>query len=301
MTPSVFKLSALISQIPRICLWLAIMFYGTSLVPVHADTTVIAVGDIAQCPHDYTASMANQTAKLVPENASVLLLGDTTYPKLDANTFAKCFKPTWGKFLARTLAIPGNHDVVDGNANYFLQIFNRPEGRQTYFRAALGEDAWVIGLDSNLKDEAAAAQLNWLEHELNTIKDDRCLIAMWHHATLSTGLHKGDGDKLKPAWTLLNEARADIVLSGHEHFYESFDPKNADGMTVAEGIREFVVGTGGASMVDIGIGTGQRLLMRRFGVLKLVIHNHKISWSFETIDGKIFDPGQLTCRRSQKP
>jgi len=262
-----------------------------------ANTHVVAVGDVALCQQHFSQSMAAKTAQLVPEDATVLLLGDTTYPALDAEHFDNCFNPTWGKFLARTYAVAGNHDIVDHSDAFFLKTFNRPVGRKAYFRAPLGEDAWVIGLDSNLKDEALAQQLQWLEHELKNLHDERCLIAMWHHATLSTGLHRGDGDALKPAWNLLNAARADLILSGHEHFYESFDPKDANGQPVSDGIREFVVGTGGALLVDVGIAQGQRRLLREFGLLGLSFHDHQIDWAFHSVTGKTYDEGHSECRR----
>ncbi len=40
-------------------------------------------------------------------------------------------------------------------------------------------------------------------------------------------------------WHTLARARADVVLAGHDHHYERFAP--------IDGIRSFVVGTGGRS------------------------------------------------------
>jgi len=266
--------------------------------PAHALTTLIAAGDVALCAQNAENSMAAQTAKLVPADAQVLVLGDTVYPIISDHTFDTCYLPTWGRFLERTYAVPGNHDIVDHTADIFLRHFNRPAGRLTYFKAPLGEDAWLFGLDSNLKSSALEQQTAWLAKELAALPaDHRCLIAMWHHATISTGLHRGDGDGLKPAWRLLNQAKADVVLSGHEHFYESFDPRGDDALPAAEGIREFIVGTGGAQMIDVGLGQGQRRLYRKFGVLKLVLQHHHVDYQFLTIDGQHLDAGQFNCRR----
>jgi len=264
----------------------------------NAQTTLIAAGDVALCSGRAEDSVAAKTARLVPDDATVLVLGDTVYPVISEEHWRHCYLPTWGKFLNRTYAVPGNHDLFEHSAANFLKFFNRPEGRQTYFKAAIGEDAWVIGLDSNLKGDALDQQTAWLAKELQTLPHDhRCLIALWHHATISTGLHHGDGDGLLPAWKLLNEAKADLVLSGHEHFYESFDPRDSNGQPAAEGIREFIVGTGGAQLIDFSVGKGQRQLFRQFGVLKLTVNNHHIAWGFLTIDGQHLDEGQLTCRR----
>lgn len=41
---------------------------------------------------------------------------------------------------------------------------------------------------------------------------------------------------------------AEIVVNGHEHFYERFLPMNDDGEAVDDGIRQFTVGTGGGEL-----------------------------------------------------
>jgi hypothetical protein len=52
----------------------------------------------------------------------------------------------------------------------------------------------------------------------------------------------------QPLWQALSDARAEIVVNGHEHNYERFAPQTPSGQAdAARGIREFVVGTGGAS------------------------------------------------------
>jgi acid phosphatase type 7 len=53
---------------------------------------------------------------------------------------------------------------------------------------------------------------------------------------------------VKPFWNTLYNEGADVILSGHAHYYERFAPQRPDGTADASsGIREFVVGTGGAS------------------------------------------------------
>jgi hypothetical protein len=53
--------------------------------------------------------------------------------------------------------------------------------------------------------------------------------------------------KMKDAWALLHAAGAELVLSGHDHDYERFAPQDAQGrLDKAGGVRQFVVGTGGA-------------------------------------------------------
>lgn len=281
----------------RLCTLVALLVTAPAAIAVE----VYVAGDIAECNGPVEKSGAAATARLIPDNATVFVLGDSTYPFADPPTIARCYAPTWGRFLAHTYAVPGNHDYIDGSAVEFLRYFGARVPRRTWFRAQVG-DWWVIGLDSNINGPAMARQQRWLKHELATIAGDgRCIVALWHHALISTGLHKGDGAAMKPAWQALDAAGADIVLSGHEHFYESFDPLDADGKPRPDGIREFVVGTGGARLVDFSLSTKHRDYGRVHGVLELALEADHYRFAFRNVDGTLRDEGTATCRRSQPP
>jgi hypothetical protein len=261
--------------------------------------TVYAAGDIADCAGGGpAASAAAATARLIPDGAPVLVLGDSAYPVANQATLAACYEPTWGRFKSRTYAVPGNHDYVAGSVRDFLAYFGARNPPHTYFRAPLG-DWWVIGLDSDLRGRALDRQQQWLAHELAAIDGDgRCIVALWHHALHSTGLHQGDGAPMKPAWAALDAAGADVVLSGHEHFFESFEPLDADGAARVTGIREFVVGTGGAHLVDLSLSPRHRAFAREHGVLELELEADRYHWTFRTVGGAVRDHGVAPCRRA---
>ena len=267
--------------------------------PAIAGVKVYAAGDIADCgDRDPATSAAAATARMIPDGAPVLVLGDSTYPDARRATLERCYGATWGRFRASTYAVPGNHDYVAGTARDFLAYFGERNPHRTYFRAPLG-DWWVIGLDSDLVGAALARQAAWLGQELRTIDDDgRCILALWHHALFSTGLHRGAGARMKPAWAALDSARADLVLSGHEHFYESFEPLDADGAPRKTGIRQFVVGTGGARLVDLSLSGRHRAFAREYGVLELELDRDRYRWTFRNVGGEVRDQGEAPCRRA---
>ena len=271
--------------------------------PAAMAVEVYAAGDIADCRGAVADSGATATARLLPPGATVFVLGDSTYPFADAPTIARCYAPTWGQFRKNTYAVPGNHDYINGSAAGFLRYFGARIRHRTWFRARVG-DWWVIGLDSNISGAALERQQHWLEGELAAIAGDgRCIVALWHHALVSSGLHKGDGARMRPAWQALDEAGADIVLSGHEHFYESFEPVDSAGKPASEGIREFVVGTGGAPLVDFSLSSQHRYYGRVHGVLELALETKHYRYAFRTVDGELHDQGTAACRRpaSQPP
>src|ERR1700761_9081161 len=120
---------------------------------------------------------------------------------------------------------------------------------------------------------------------------------MSHRRVFSTGLHRKDGKKMRPAWAALDRAGADLVLNGHEHFYESFDPRNAAGQVEPSGLREIIAGTGGAHLIDLSIARGYKTYVRVHGLLELHLEKDRYSYAFRTLDGKVRDSGAAQCRR----
>jgi hypothetical protein len=104
---------------------------------------------------------------------------------------------------------------------------------------------------------------------------------------------------LHPLWKALDDAGAEIVLSGHSHDYERFAPRDANGKTNAVGIRQFVVGTGGGFMTGLGSNhmAGSEVAQNQtFGVLKLTLHALSYDWQFVPIAGKTWsDSGTTQC------
>jgi predicted flavoprotein YhiN len=99
-------------------------------------------------------------------------------------------------------------------------------------------------------------------------------------------------------WTELAAKKADIILQGHEHLYERFAPMQSDGNAdTANGIRSFVVGTGGASLYDFGASKpNSEARIRNFGVLVLKLYPSRYEWAFHTVDGGIADSGSANCK-----
>ena len=269
------------------------------LVPAPASAAplvVYAAGDIAECRGKPPAkSDAARTAKLIPPGATVLVPGDTAYPFATAATLRACYEPTWGANRATTLAVPGNHDYVDGRSDDFRAYFGIAS-EVNYFARRLG-DWLVIGLDSQLIGEALDREYEWLDATLRENAEVRCTLALWHMPAFSSGLEHGPTPKMQRFWALLDGHGAEFVLNGHEHFYEAFDPLDAAGVPAADGMREFVVGTGGARLYPIWNPMHvSRKRLARHGVLRLSLDAGAYSWQFTDTDGRVRDAGEASCR-----
>ena len=248
--------------------------------------TVYAAGDIARCAYrDAAYSGAADTAATVaaglaqdPE-AVVLTLGDLTYPRGAMKEFTDCYAPTWGRFKDRTWPAPGNHEYYTPGAKPYFEWWGARAGRG-YYSFELG--TWhIISLDSNLAPAQHAAQLDWLRADL-AAHPARCTLAYWHHPLYSSGGH-GSIPKMRDAWQLLYAAGAELVLSGHDHDYERFAPQDADGrLDPTHGIRQFVVGTGGAYPTPFlfTVAHSEVRDSNRTGVLRLRLYTGGYGWEF---------------------
>ena len=121
-----------------------------------------------------------------------------------------------------------------------------------YYSYRLG-DWQIYSLNSNIPMDANSPQVQWLRGELAANPSDlrACVLA-------SSALQLGTAwrqRRSRPLWRALYESDVDVVISGHDHFYERFAPQDPDGRPdPVRGIREFIVGTGrsGAQLARVG-------------------------------------------------
>lgn len=267
--------------------------------------TVFAAGDIASCgkrrPEDTGAA---KTARLIADrlakdpDAAVLTLGDHTYPVGLLSEFIDCYDPTWGQFKARTYPTPGNHEYYTPQAVGYFSYFGAaaaPE-RGGYYSFRLG--GWhIVSLNSYLKPEQHKVQLEWLKADLAN-NPARCTLAFWHHPRYSSGGH-GNNPQMDDAWQILHAAGVEVLLSSHDHNYERFAPQDGSGQhDEKRGIRQFVVGTGGASLTPLRFKKWNSEISDNssFGVLKLTLKDVGYEWEFLPVEKDGFtDSGAALC------
>jgi hypothetical protein len=262
---------------------------------------VLAAGDIAVC----NSKGDETTAKLVDGiDGTVLTLGDNAYPDGSAEDFRECYDPSWGRFKNRTKPTPGNHEYNTEGAEGYFDYFGKAAGDpgKGYYSYDLG--TWhLIALNSNCKEvggcHASSPQVRWLKADLAANDDKRCTLAYFHYPRFSSGVKYGSFAGMEPFWEVLYGAGADVVLSGHEHNYERFAPQDPDGKADPKrGIREFVVGTGGANHYPIldPLPNSEAHNDDTYGVLKLTLNPRSYDWKFVPVAGKTFtDSGTTSC------
>lgn len=262
------------------------------------DPVIVGAGDIAACssPGD------EMTAALIDKiPGTVIAAGDIAYEHGSAEEFAKCYGPSWGRFRRRTRPSPGNHDYVTPYANAYYDYFGRLAGppQQGYYSFDLG--AWhVISLDSNVDARIVGYQGQWLRADLEAHRT-ACTLAFWHHPVFSTVPSTDTNYSVRQLWTLLYEYGADVVVNGHVHYYERFAPQTPTGQYDPQrGIREFIVGTGGAflqSKVPNKPAPNSEVVNNvTWGVIKFTLHPASYNWEFIPVEGSTFhDSGSTDC------
>jgi 3',5'-cyclic AMP phosphodiesterase CpdA len=158
-------------------------------------------------------------------------------------------------------------------------------------------------LNSNIAAAAGSEQEQWLRADL-AAHTTRCTLAYWHHPVFSSGRH-GNGHRMRAIWPVLYAFGVDVVVNGHDHDYERFAPQTPDGILDRErGIRQFVVGTGGAGWYAFRTIRANSEVRNNaaWGVLKLTLHPTTYDWEFIPVAGSTFrDAGSARVARNAHP
>lgn len=262
-------------------------------VPPSGPQIFAGAGDIAMCDVNSLA-----TAALLDRIGGLIFtLGDNAYFHGSRAEYRDCYDTTWGRHKGKTFPVPGNHEYESSGAapyyEYFGELASGPLG-DGYYSFEVG-DWHVVALNSNVAVGSTSPQGAWLRSDLASSRA-RCTLAYWHHPLFTSGPN-GDTQSMREFWRILYDASAEIVLSAHDHMYERFGPQDPDGRAdAARGIRQFIVGTGGAFLrqpVTLHPNSENRIIS--FGVLKLTLSSDRYQWEFVPVAGGATDGGSGVC------
>ena len=285
---------------------LSLFVTPTGLETPNAPQIFVGVGDIATCGSNNDEA----TAKLVDNiPGTVFVIGDNAYENGSTTEFTNCYQPTWGRHLARTKPVPGNHEYQTSGATGYFNYFGAAAGTpgQGYYSYDLG--AWhIIALNSELTGSASTLQKQWLRTDL-AAHPNLCTLAYWHEPLYSSVSGSGSGgaiySSVRPLWDTLYKYGADLVLNGHRHDYERIAPIKPDGTPNSTfGIRTLVAGMGG-----IGHGNMDNVFPASevrngtvFGVLKLYLYDDSYAAKFIPVAGQTFtDSSNTACHTPPVP
>ena len=266
----------------------------SSAISVGAPVVLSGAGDIGTCGVPYAA----QTAAILDTlPGTIFTAGDNAYPHGSAADFANCYDPTWGRHKARTNPTPGNHEYETPNATGYYAYFGAAAGDPAtgYYSYDLG-DWHIVVLNSTLTLGPLQREEAWLGADLRS-HPAKCTLAMWHHPLFTSSVMEPMGTMMTGFWDSLSAAGAEVVINGHLHNYERFAPQTSAGVADPMGPREFLVGTGGASLdrFDTPVANSEARI-EEHGVLELTLHKSSYSWQFIPVTpGAQSDSGTTAC------
>ncbi|MDX6667173.1 MAG: hypothetical protein QOK04_553 [Solirubrobacteraceae bacterium] len=297
---------------------LAVLAVCVPAVAHAAAPTLAAAGDVACPPGGDPAVPGNcqqaVTAGLIRglKPTAVAALGDLQYDSGTLPDFQASFDASWGTFKPLIHPAPGNHEYYTRDASGYYDYFNGVGGASGaagnrghgYYSYGLG-DWHIVVLNSNcdfVPCGPGSQQEQWLRADLATYRAP-CTLAYWHHPLFTSGPNRNDPNGLATValWQALYDARADVILNGHAHYYERIRPQNPLGdRDTANGIREFVVGTGGRSLYTVAqTGRGSELYRSDFGVMALTLRSSGYDWRFlSATTGTFVDSGTGACHNA---
>jgi hypothetical protein len=270
--------------------------------PTDGGVYLVGAGDISECGLSGDSLTADLLARY--PGATLFTAGDNTYQTGAARQYRNCFNPTWGLYKDRIHPAPGNHDWATAGAQGYFAYFGAAAGTPGMGWYSFDLNGWhIVVLDSDCNKinggcKAGSPQEKWLQADL-AAHPALCSLAIWHHPLFSSGPH-GDNLFTQVFWKDLYAAGAEIVINGHDHDYERFDLQDPNGNPDAgRGIREFVVGTGGALEVNLPgkpAANSQKFITGEFGVIALTLYPDHYAWQFVPAGGNQSDSGSGECR-----
>lgn len=264
--------------------------------PVHPDAPVrfTALGDFGS-GNDNQLRVIDAMDAWVPQSDLWMTLGDNAYGdglyhEIHENNFDR-----HRRHLMQVPAYltPGNHDWRDGDLEPYLDNWFLP-GAESYWSLDYGP-VHFVGLDSEVGvlDLEPGNMVEWLRADLEAHRDARWTIALWHHPIL-TGHPDRSGHiaMIGRVVPILQEFGVDLVLVGHDHFYERFVPLRFDGFETfedPEGFHYVISGSGGNTLYELNDHPLDVVGERRFHFLYVEADRERIRVRAIGDEGDVID------------
>lgn len=203
--------------------------------------SVVVIGDFgAGGSSQHRVALAIRDRAAAQRVDAIVTTGDNIYPSGAPASFQNAWHRPYG-WLERAgipvIASLGNHDVRTGAGGPVMRLFGMTD---RWYARTVGPVEFIV-LDSTRP--ADREQLGFIERTTRT-STARWQVAVFHHPAYSCGSH-GSTDFIRRRWApLFRRGGVDLVLSGHDHSYQRFEPIG--------GITYAVTGGGGAALTRIG-------------------------------------------------
>lgn len=205
----------------------------------------------------------------------------------------------FSKFRAISDPTVGNHEYTQAGADPFFDYWGKPPD---YYSVTTTNGWHIVSLDDAVndgQDVTTSPQYQWLSNDLKA-NAAACTIVEWHRPVFSLNPDEQAGN-FSDYWRLMTQDHVTVLLSGHSHNYQRWQPLDADGKLSPTGLTEFVVGTAGNwispfSARDPRVAAGFDTTATAWGALKLGLSSAGATFQFQSIAGQTEDFGSIPCQ-----
>jgi hypothetical protein len=258
---------------------------------------VVAVGDGS----GGQTNESNVTSLIASLNPNLILYLGDVYEDGSATEFYNWYghnNSFYSRFKSITNPTIGNHEYLTSGATGFFYYWNNAPTYYSYNVAG-----WhIITLNSNsqyVQTRTGSAQYNWLVQDLAN-DTSKCTLVTYHAPLYNIG-HENPATQMSNIWALLAQNKVTLVVNGHDHDYQRYQPLDGAGNPSSTGVTEIVDGTGGQG-IDTFKRTDSRLVVgfdtppTDYGVLRLALSSSSASFKFINTAGSTLDSGTVSCK-----
>ncbi len=269
--------------------------------PAHG-TVVWSVGDL--CSSSTTAG-CGAVGRLVSHDtsaAALLVLGDNQYETGALSDFENYYDPLMGAGVGlkqKTYPVVGNHEYLTSGASGYFSYFGSRAGDPHKGYYATDVAGWrLVAANSNCAQVGGCApespQGRFIAQQLASAGP--CALVFEHHPAITDGQYAPGTPTGEELFALAFQGGADLFLSGHDHNYQRFAPRDPDGSVDPDrGLTQFVVGTGGRSHYSFSDTDRSQYRSSQNGALRLTLGARSYAFEFVDVSGTVLDSGTGTC------
>ena len=247
---------------------------------LYGDTRGRRDGEAVQYEHSLVVEAMLRTIKGMEQGPHpvrfIVQSGDAVVDGRDARQWNRSFTGLVNRLTTEAglpyFLAPGNHDVTsagalgdpgrkEGVGNYLaaMEQLIPPDGSTRrlagYPTYAFGYgNTFFLALDSNIAEDAV--QYDWARAQLEGLDRTRFphVMVIFHHPVFSSGPHGGaiverPAAVFREFWLpMFRRYRVNLLVTGHEHFYEHWVERYRDSTGVTRRMDQLVTGGGGAPL-----------------------------------------------------
>jgi hypothetical protein len=205
---------------------------------------------------------------------------------------------TYGQFHSITDPVTGNHEYDASDHSGYQWYWNNPPHYYSYNAGGwhfVALDNIPTYLGSSTSSSNYVAETTWLQNDL-TSNTNPCTIVYYHEPLFNVG-KEGSAKLTAGIWQILAAHHVTLVLNGHDHDYQRWEPLDGSGNPSPTGVTEIIDGAGGHG-VQSQVTTDSRLVASDFkdaGAMQLALGTAGLGYQFVSSAGTTVDSGSIPC------